>query len=390
MKILFYKRSFAWPRSSGHDVHTYNMMRALVSQGHRVGLVTDDVPPEAALANVALDVRHTLASVDAIAAAAPLSLGRLEERFHRYWGASAASVSALGALASSFAADVVVVSGLDVLPLLSGVRGATRVWYAADEWFWHHVSQLRLTKPATWGELRQAAVKGLYERTFRRRIDRAWVVSRPDARALRLVAGVKHVDVLPNGVDIDWYQPSAEPEAPDTAVFWGRLDFGPNLQALEWFCREVWPKVRVARPGARFTIIGFNPQERARALARVPGVEMRPDLDDIRPEVAHHAVVALPFVSGGGIKNKLLEAAAMGKAIVCTRRTLTALNGEPPVLVPSSATAWAQALIDLWSDDGRRRQLGAMAREWVAREHTWDAAARLAAAGLLGGRPSNV
>src|SRR5207342_1678273 len=101
------------------------------------------------------------------------------------------------------------------------------------------------------------------------------------------------VDVLPNGVDVEYYQSSSTTEEAMTAVFWGRLDFGPNIQALQWFCRRVWPEVKSARPDARFTIIGFHLTPPVAALAKIAGVHIISDLPDLRAEVARHGVVVL-------------------------------------------------------------------------------------------------
>ncbi len=289
-----------------------------------------------------------------------------------------ATVAGFAAAARDVRADVVVVSGLDVLPMLCGIDGALRVWYAADEWFWHHCSQVQVTRPSTWSELKTATVKGLYERAHRRRLDRVWVVSAPDATAMRWVAGVRNVDILPNGVDTELYGAADAEVAPETCVFWGRLDFGPNIQALEWFCRHVWPDVRARHPQATFTIIGFQPGEEIRRLVSLPGVRLQANVPDIRAAVASQAVVVLPLVSGGGIKNKLLEAAAMAKAIVCTPRTLGGLLGQPPVRVAHSPADWCGAIESFWSDPRTRIQAGLDAREWVVAEHTWVAAARKA------------
>jgi glycosyltransferase involved in cell wall biosynthesis len=78
-------------------------------------------------------------------------------------------------------------------------------------------------------------------------------------------------------------------------------------------------------------------------------------------------VVVLPFVSGGGIKNKLLEAAA-------TQTAQMALAKSP--------AEWARGLSELWADAERRKRCGAAAREWVVEHHSWETAARTAAAGL--------
>ena len=91
-------------------------------------------------------------------------------------------------------------------------------------------------------------------------------------------------------------------------------------------------------------------------------------------------------MSGAGIKNKLLEAAAMGLPIACTPVATRGLRGRPPLSVAGSPAALAAALVGLWQDEPRRRQLGADARAWVLEHHTWEATARDAAAGLTASR----
>src|SRR5262249_32833301 len=156
-----------------------------------------------------------------------------------------------------------------------------------------------------------------------------------------------------------------------SCVFWGRLDFGPNIQALEWFCGRVWPDIRRQVPDARFTIYGFKATEPVRALAGRDGVALIADLPDLRSEIARHQVVVLPFVRGGGIKNKLLEAAGLGKAIVCTAKACRGLRleGTSPFVLPRDAKGWVRDLILLWGDADRRGRLGAEAREWVLKHH---------------------
>ena len=183
----------------------------------------------------------------------------MQERFRNYWGIDPNRIQLIGRTAEEFAVDAVVVVGLNVLPYLGAVRGHLRIWYAADEWFWHHLSQVRPFSPSTWGELRNAAIKGLYERVYSPLLDRVWVVTEGERSAMRWAAGVPHVDVIPNGVDGEHYRPLDLPQSERSCTFWGRLDFGPNIQALEWFCGQVWPLVRRQAPDARFTVYGFNP-----------------------------------------------------------------------------------------------------------------------------------
>ena len=251
------------------------------------------------------------------------------------------------------------------------------------------MSQVRIGDGALWQNLREAAVKGVYERVFAPLLDAVWVVSEADRRAMRRVIGARKIVAVPNGVDSDHFLPAEGPEADHSCVFWGRLDFGPNIQAIQWFCNRVWPAVRRQVSDATFTIIGFNPTDPIRALAGREGISLLPDLPDLRNEIGRHAVVVLPFVSGGGIKNKLLEAAAMARPIMVTP---TATLGLPeanraPLVCARGARAWVRELIALWNDPDRRLGLGAEARSWVVDHHSWASAGRAALAGLEGTGP---
>lgn len=382
MRFLFVKPRLAWPRSSGHDVHCYHLMRALAQRGHQLGLATVVQPEPEAVAGLPLELCRTLGDRDDDQRSSPLT--GLPERFRSYWGIPPARIAAVADLAEELRADAVVVVGLDVLPYLGAVRGRKRIWYAGDEWVWHHLSQVRLGDRSTWGNLREAAVKGLYEHAYAPIMDRVWVVSESDGKAMRRVVGADKVVVVPNGVDSEFYCPRSVTETEHSCVFWGRLDFGPNVQAIQWFCRRVWPVLRKEVPDATFTIYGFNPTEPVKALANRDGVLVIPDLPDLRDEIARHAVVVLPFISGGGIKNKLLEAASLGRAVVGSS---TALNGlsqpkQIPLVCAKNESAWVRAILDLWGDGERRHRLGQEARDWVIQNHSWAIAAKQALAGM--------
>jgi polysaccharide biosynthesis protein PslH len=383
VNLLFMKHTLAWPRSSGHDVHTFHMMQACAAIGHDVGLATVVAPRAEATAGLPLAYTVSLSPNGAIRAERP-SLTYFQERYRSYWGVEPSQIAALHDAERRFSPDAVVVSGLDVLPYLAGARSAVRVWYAADEWVWHHLTLVQPRVPATWSHLKAAAMKGVYERAYAPLIDRAWVVSEAEGRAMRWFAGVRDVDIVPNGVDADHFRPMDAPVTPESAVFWGRLDFEPNVQGLMWFCDRVWPELRREVPGATFTIIGFSPGPQVRALAERPGIVLRADLPDLRTEVGRHAVVVLPFVSGGGIKNKLLEAAALGKPIVCTPRVLSGLRhpDESGLVAAETPRAWVAALLNLWKSDTTRVSAGAAARAWVQARHTWAACAAEAVEGV--------
>lgn len=359
-------------------------MQALVKLGHTVGLVTlHELDPQA-IANSGVAETWCLTSEQQpVCDEAGLQLTKYQEKFRSYWGIDKQRILRIEQIAEEFAADAVIVVGLNVLPYMRAVKRSLRIWYAGDEWVWHHLSQVKWLKPGTWGEVKQALVKGLYERAYAPIVDRVWMVSQADRKAIGWVTGTKNVDVLPNGVDTGYYQPINVTQRPRSCVFWGRLDFGPNIQALEWFCHKVWPAVLQKHADARFTIYGFQPTAPVEQLAkRYSGIKIIGNQPDIREGISQNAVVVLPFMSGGGIKNKLLEAAALGKAILCTSRTVNELSVGSAVRQSNSAAAWVKELTHLWENEHEREKLGQAARNWVTKEHTWDAVARMAIAGI--------
>ena len=270
---LFFKEAFAWPRASGHDVHTYYLMRSLAARGDAVSLATLDEPPAEAVAGTDYARRFVLRTMPDAPASVTISDTKSQAKFRGYWGIDAELTRRLAVAADSCQADAVVVSGLNVLPYLGAIRERKRVWYAADEWGWHHWSQVKLLSRGTWGELKQGLVKTLYERAYRKSLDAVWAVSDADARAFRWLAGTRQTAVVPNGVDADHYRPLGVEAAANSCVFWGRLDFGPNIQAVEHFMANIWPLVRKQVPDAAFHVYGFQPTGAVRRFAGRDGCD---------------------------------------------------------------------------------------------------------------------
>jgi len=378
LRILFVKEAQNWPRASGNDVHGFHMMKALADRGHSISLATIVPPSKEALEGLKLDSLHRLD----VPSAEPKPLPFLQRRFVSYYGVTMDHGTVLAQIIRAKEFDAVILVARHLLPLLTGIRVPVRIWYPADDPVWHHLTRVNPFKPGTWGEFKKAAINVVYERTFRACYDRVWVVSPADRTAVRLFAGCSDVDMIPNGVDSDCYTPRGESDIPTSCVFWGRLDFDPNVDALNWFITRIWPAVMKRTPTARFAVFGYNPRPGVKELARTSGVELHSNLPDLRPEVSRRQVAVLPFVTGGGIKNKLLEAAALGLPIVCTRWALSGTKGKAAVQVCRSPADWAESLARLWASPTARKELGSAARQWVTEHHTWDAAAATAELGI--------
>jgi glycosyltransferase involved in cell wall biosynthesis len=377
MRLLFVKPSLAWPRTTGHDVYCYHMMKGLSRLGAEVALATVEPCHPEATEGFSSSFICRLADEPTTGAPTP-TLTWAQERFRSYWGIDHDEIRAVNRIAARWKPDVVIAFGLSALPYLSGVADAVRVWAMADEWVYHHLAQVRVTDRASWVHVKDGLLKGAYERAYRGLVDRIWVVSETDRKAAKYFAGMPVADLLPNGVDTDFFAPMDRPVQPRTAIFWGSLLFQPNIDALQWFCSAVWPGVRAQVPDAHFTIMGYAPTPEVQRLADLPGVSLLPNVPDIRPLVCEHAVVVLPFLSGGGIKNKLLEGAAMGRPMISTPQAVRDLtfDGPRPIMTATTADEWIARIVELWRDDVRRRDLGQSAREWVTTRYSWDAPAR--------------
>ncbi len=384
MKVLFVKEALAWPRSSGHDVHCFHMMQSLGKRGVDVSLLTSSRCQQEATEGLELSSRWVFDQLPQDSQ--EFELPMLQEKFCSYWGTDRNRISSIARLVDEQAYDAVVVVGLDVLPYLGLLpKNVRRIWYAADEWLLHHWSQVKLTKPATWSETKAGLIKGLYEYAFTRCTDRVWVVSGKDAEVVRWVMPRSSVDVIANGVDANHFDPGAVNVAAsiqdsEGLVFWGRLDFGPNLDAIEWFCEKVWTPLRRVRPEIQWTVYGFQAGLKVERLAEKYRFNLVPDLPDLRSEILKHRLVVLPFISGAGIKNKFLEAAALARPIVASKRALNGvdLKGGRPCLVASNADQWVRHILWLMDDSDERSGLGGQAREWVRKNYSWDHASSLA------------
>lgn len=280
--------------------------------------------------------------------------------------------------------DVVQIEGIEMAPYLDVVRGTrSRPLLVFDDHNCEYLLQRRtfltdLRVPSRWPgavySLIQWSRLRRYEARICRRADRTLAVSHADAAALRRLAPNLDVAVVPNGVDTRAYR-QAPSVSGSVLVFTGTMDFRPNVDGVLWFTREVLPRIRAGRPDVRLIVVGQRPHERLDHLRRDPAVEMTGWVEDVRPHIAEAAVYVVPLRMGGGTRLKLLEAMAMGKAVVATR---LGAEGYPvtdghELLLADAPADFAAAVISLLDAPERRAELGRAARAFVEGRYDWRA-----------------
>ncbi len=232
-----------------------------------------------------------------------------------------------------------------------------------------------------WEVKRQLALWQRFERDAWRQVDRVVLMSEKD-RSLVAQAGSRGAPVmLPNGVDLERFHPSAvEPEA-RRLLFIGSFAHLPNLMALEFFLREVWPQLERATlhiiSGANHEYYLDYYRDRVRLDLTRHGIELEGFVSDVRPAYERAAVVIVPLVASAGTNIKVLEAMAMGKAVVSTAAGVNGLDLTPnqDFLLVKSGAEMARAITCLFDDPPARAKLEQSARLTVEREYGWDAIA---------------
>jgi sugar transferase (PEP-CTERM/EpsH1 system associated) len=214
-----------------------------------------------------------------------------------------------------------------------------------------------------------------YERTLYNRFP-VLVTTPREAGLVRQAAPSSSVHVIPNGVDIDYFNPAQFPAAsnPPGIVFVGDMAYFPNEQAVTFFARKVLPLIRNSLPQVRFYIVGRDPGANVRGLQEIPGVIVTGGVPDVRPYLAQAQVSVAPFSIATGIQNKILEAMAYALPVVGTPRAVQGLSKAVAEVIEVGNTAeeLAARVCTLLRDPQLARTKGIDGRQRVATEYNWQ------------------
>jgi len=207
-----------------------------------------------------------------------------------------------------------------------------------------------------------------YESQAVRKFHHVIAVSEHDRSLMETWVEGSRITVVPTGVDLEQYKPdfSNNPVSP-IVMFVGAMDWEPNIDAMEYFCRQIWPAVLIRTPNAKLRIVGRNPGERVRALS-APSIEITGRVPSVAEHLREASVVIVPLRIGGGTRLKIYEAMAAGKAVVSTSigaEGLDVHHGRDIVLA-DSPDSFSDAVSTLLHDDLRRQQYERAAAELAA------------------------
>lgn len=390
MKILFLTPQLPYPPQKGTALRNWGLIDGLASR-HELSLLSFRAPgQDAELPSPLLDACEQVAAVpQPERTVRDRLLGMLTTRHPDMALRLRSEVYALrlAEWLTRETFDVVQVEGIELASYLDVIESTARVPVVVfDDHNCEYVLQRRvfftdLVAPARWPGAAYSCVQWLrlrrYEAEVCRRADRVLTVSDADADALkRLVPGLDP-SVVPNGIDTRAYHPEVVETQPreNSLVFTGTMDFRPNVDAMLWFMREALPLIQAEIPDVHVDVVGQRPHPRLDPLRENASVTLTGFVEDVRPYIANAALYVAPLRMGGGTRLKLLEAMAMGKAVVATRlgaEGYPVRDGRELVLADTAAD-FAESVISLLQSPKRRTALGRTARAFVEERYDWRA-----------------
>lgn len=380
--LLFLAHRLPYPPNKGDKIRSYHLLRFLAGR-YRVylGAFIDDPADRVhvdALRQWCTDVKVVelnprqakLASLRGLLTGEALTLPYYRNALLSDWVRDTVSRNSIDmALAFSSAMAQYVPQGMRT-------KLMDMVDVDSDKW-----AQYAPTKPwpLSWLYRREARKLGEWESRAARDFDASFLVSSVEAAHLKRMAteAAGNIDWFENGVDAAYFQPDPDMSSPypDSAipiVFTGAMDYWPNIDAVDWFAREIFPKVRDAVPNAMFAIVGSNPSDAVKALGVQPGIRVTGRVDDVRPYVQHAACAVAPLRLARGVQNKVLEAMAMARPVVASPQAAEGISAQAgdDFMVAENVADFAAQVTAVCK--GLYPDMGAQARARILLAYDWQ------------------
>lgn len=207
--------------------------------------------------------------------------------------------------------------------------------------------------------------------------ERVLVTSPIDKKALEELcqpSTPNNINVLPNGVDLEYFQPVAEQRDGNVVLVSGKMSYHANVAMVHYLKGEIMPLVWEQKPDIRLWIVGKDPPAEIKALARDSRILVTGAVPDIRPYLSRATLAVAPLRYGAGIQNKVLEAMASGLPVICSRQAAAALlhPEEEAFWIADGPQETSAAILKLLEQPQMREKLSKNGRHFVETYHDWN------------------
>jgi sugar transferase (PEP-CTERM/EpsH1 system associated) len=202
----------------------------------------------------------------------------------------------------------------------------------------------------------------------------AWSKGNPLPKGQAGMAWWPKVEVVPNGVDFEYFKPGQGGYEKNCLIFSGRMDYFANVDGILYFYKEILQSIKAEIPDIRLYIVGANPPRKVQKLAQFDNIIVTGFVDDIRPYLEKSAVCVVPLRIACGVQNKILEAMSTGVPVVTTRQALLGIEAVPgrDILVEDDPKRFAQKTIELLKRKELRNMISQNARRLVEEKFNWN------------------
>jgi sugar transferase (PEP-CTERM/EpsH1 system associated) len=384
VRVLFLCPFIPWPLTDGGRTRVYHLMRAAAAnhEVHLLALVDEREDPSAAQHLETDGIQVELVPYRRSLPRATVGALRRGHSVYRQMFASNRFASVLRGRLARDSYDIVQCEYAYMAQYFVARSGPAWVMDAHNVEF--RLSQSIVATRSRWDVLyrsyaaREWRLRRREERQACRQMDRVLAVSEDDANLLRHEAPGARIHVIPNGVDTSRFAPADRRPAPSgDVVFVGDMSYRPNADGVLWFCREVWHRIRIQLPAARFRVIG-RPSPEVTRLHGLPGVEVVGRVPEILPYLQAADVLLVPLRSGSGTRFKVLEALAVGAAVVSTSKGHEGIGVTPGkhLLSADSPESFAASTITLLKRPELRTTIGAAGRRLIEERYSWAGISR--------------
>lgn len=383
MRILLLCNRVPWPPTSGGAIASVNIIKGLHQLGHSLHLLCLNTKKSFVSKEETPDLFKELDSYRAVYINTDIDpIGALynllfsKESYHISRFHSKAFSEKLIYVLQNFKFDVIQLEGLHIsiyLPIIRKYSKAKVVLRAHNIEFliWERLAAAEKNPLKKWYVSLLAQRLKNYELAVMNKFDAIVPITEYDAQTFRELSCTVPLHVSPTGLDLDDYQIDTSAAEFPSVFHLGALDWMPNLQALEWFLAEVWPKIHAQNPSLKFYIAGRNMPNSIKSL-QVAGVEVVGEVEDAKVFMSSKSIMVVPLLSGSGMRIKIIEGMALAKTIVSTSigaEGIAVENGKN-ILIADDADAFAEAVLRCVKDRDFALNFGNNARKLIEEKYS--------------------
>lgn len=384
--LLFLTQRIPYPPTKGEKIRSLEILKHLSRTFDiHLGCLIDD----------AADWQHvdTVRTVCRDAYFAPLNPKRVKiaclrglltkEPFSVTWFRDAGLARWIDGVLNDVRPDVIFVCSSNMAPYILDRRNREGLCLVdlidVDSEKWRALAETA-KEPMRWVYRRECRLVAELERRIAQECHASTFASKAEAELFKKFVPryATKIHSVSNGVNHDYFDPGQQLPSPYNGakpvfVFTGTMDYRPNIDAVVWFGREIFPLIRRSLPDAQFYIVGSNPAHSVQRLTKVDGIQVTGRVPDVRPYLLHATAAVAPLRIARGIQNKVLEAMALAKPVIVTPAALTGIEAKPgrEVVLAADAEEFATAACRMASGEGVR-EIGNAARRLILSVYAWD------------------